>query len=75
MCLQGFDQSGQEHSVQRSWPLRGNIERPATVKVYSMLSGRMPENRLAAMMGCYAITVLSFSQSSGLMVSTVMATS
>src|SRR3972149_1183368 len=48
MCLQGFDQSGQEQSVCKSPLLTGKSDRPAAWKAFSISSGIPPARSFAA---------------------------
>ncbi len=54
MCLQGFDQSGQEHSVCRSFTLFGNKVNPPFLNTSSISWGISPVRSLAAKKGLAA---------------------
>src|SRR5262245_25279403 len=63
MCLQGFDQSGQEQSVSRSRSFSGKSESLLSLKACSMSCGISPAISLAAKMAWLANAVVSFCQS------------
>src|SRR5215210_594458 len=63
MCLQGLDQSGQEHLVVRSPSRVGKSDRPASWKTCSMSCGISPANSLAANSAWRESACASFFQS------------